>query len=99
MRFLLRFALTTMVTLALLLIASMAAADTPQLAAADDDRPAGMDAQDWADLQDSATLDRDDLYEDEAVTREEFSAQVAALDAEMAETIRAKATIVYDGEE
>jgi len=89
-----------MATLPLLLVAATATADTPQLAAADDDdRPAGMDAQDWADLQDSATLDRDDLYEDEEVTREEFAAQVAALDVEMAETIRAKAAIVYDGEE
>ena len=76
-----------------------ARADEPEFAAAGDDRPAGMDAQTWADLQVSATLDRDDLYEDEAVTREEFAAQVAALDAEMLETIRAKAAIVYEGEE
>jgi len=91
---------TTLLTASLFLAASTARADVPQLAAADDDdRPAGMDEQDWADLQDSATLDREDLYEDEAVTKVEFAAQVAALDVEMAETIRAKAAIVYDGEE
>ena len=32
-------------------------------------------------------------------TVDKFAAQVAALDVEMAETIRAKAAIVYDGEE
>lgn len=93
------FLYVLMLTGAMALVVAPASADEPGLQAADSDRPAGMSTQDWADLQYSATLDRDDLYEDEAVTKEEFAAQVAALDVAMAETIRGKATIVYPGEE
>jgi len=76
-----------------------AAAQEAVEVAADDDRPDGMDDLTWAELQHSATLDTGDLYEDEAVTSEEFAAQLAALDQEMAATIEANAEIVYPGEE
>ncbi len=65
----------------------------------DDDRPLGMSWDDWDDLVSSASLDTEDLYEDEWVTADEFAAQVAALDVEMAATIEANALIVYPGEE
>jgi len=81
------------------LLLSPSTASAQQFEAVDDDKPAGMSDLEWAELEYSATLDTDDLYEDEAVTSEEFAAQIAALDVEMLATIEEKAAIVYPDEE
>lgn len=49
----------------------------PMTAFADDEIPEGMTATEYADLQHAASLDTDDLYDGQAVTKEEFAANRA----------------------
>ena len=49
----------------------------PMTAVADEEIPEGMTAAEYADLQYAASLDTDDLYDGQAVTKEEFAADLA----------------------
>ena len=71
----------------------------PMTAFADDEIPEGMTATEYADLQHAASLDTDDLYDGQEVTKEEFAANLAALDVAMKAAVQRKAAIVYPEEE
>ncbi len=54
---------------------------------------------DYAQMEAAAQLDREDLYQDLAVTEEEFAAQVAAFSVAMETTTQEYAEKVYPGED
>ena len=62
---------------ALLLTFAILTLLVPFAAIADDEIPEGMTAAEYADLQYAASLDTDDLYDGQAVTKEEFAANRA----------------------
>ena len=67
----------------------------PMTAFADDEIPEGMTATEYADLQHAASLDTDDLYDGQEVTKEEFAANLAALDVAMNVTFQDHAPRVF----